>query len=298
MNSLSADAEAIARLASHVAKQKDEATRASLVVPEFATWKFDVVSQADLVVLVSECYKWWKESWADDIQFLADQLRAGDGTVVKAFTRLIHLLRTAHQHVGNTEAREFYEEWLHASCGSKQPQLDREWNDCGVALRRTLGQALIALAALADAALLDQRTALAWMTLTETRRNVDLPSSRALVAQDLGLTIRRGSQDYVDRQIEAQWRRRIRTIQDDAQSALDSVIERWLVGWSISTLPCAYSEVLDKLDCWADERAVAALTLAHAVADLAEYQNTEQFLEGLAAMWTLLSGSQLAEPGI
>jgi hypothetical protein len=288
MDNLSADIDAISRLAAYIGRVKAEATHGELPIPDFSVWQFEVSSEADLASLVSECYKWWRETWVDDIEFLGDQATGNNTATVRNFTRVIRLLRTAHQHAGNEEAKKFYSEWLHTASGFSRPATPPRWAACGLALSAALGQALVALASLADIASQDDNLTRLWRTRTEARRIADPIAARARVARDLGLSIPRNSIGHLDRQINFEWRRRIRTAQDDAETLLDSVIERSLVGWSISPLPCGYSEVLDRLSCWSSSDRVAALTLAHAVADIASYETTVQFLDRVAELWDLL----------
>jgi hypothetical protein len=287
-----ADLDALAADIAGVVRIKTSATGEILPAPDVRTWTFDVVSQADFRALVSDCYTWWKEAWSTEIQTLA-RLSRPHTRALNDFTTTVNNLRTSHQHTPQPGVKAFASAsaWIAQACGTDPPTDAAEWAACGEAFTDQTCAAGAALAAAAADVVADPALAKQWADLTATRASVDPTATTDVVLQDLGLSYSPHRLEYIRRQVDTQWKRRATTTADNAQAALEAVVEAVLIGTSFLPLPCGYSEVLDRLGIAGNLAAVHALWLAHAVAERGTYVDTAQFLDVVERTWT-----QITEP--
>jgi len=276
-------------LAAGIAERRLATTGFPLEQPDFNAWRLEVRSEADFISLVSNCYKWWRESWRDDIQFLGENSYSrAKSAPLWEFTSLLRHLRTAQQHSDNAASVAFAERWLEDACGVGRPESSELWRACGLALGRAMLSAVTALSDLAEYAAVKSELADTWKRRVSALASADAVIVRARVADDLGLNLPTRVLPHIDRQIDYEWRVRIRTASDDPAAALTSVVERILLGRSLVPLPCSYPDILDLLDCWAAPDAAGAVRLAHVVAELANYANDREFLDLVADIWRRL----------
>lgn len=284
----------VARLAGLVADKRLEVTGRALRGPSFDAWPTDTADSDSFAALVSECYKWLREMWREDVWFLAERagvLRANaDG--IWRFLSSIRYLRTAQQHTDNPEAVEKTERWLTDACGSANPREPDEWRKCGIALIKEAEACLEVLVGLARAAAQNVSVSQDWARLAVSEELVDPGAQRAAIAADLGLSLPGSSVGFIDRQIEYEWaqRRRGLTASDDAAEELVKLVERYLVGWSLSSLPCHYGLILERVGLQPGPGALSPILLAHVVADGSNYGSIDEFLDEFARMWILMHG--------
>lgn len=279
---------AVAADVAAVAADRAAATGQALVEPPVDAWPETTASEGEFARLVSASYTWWKESWADEVALLGRL--TGRPAPLHDFTRVVTLLRTAQQHDGVHEAAVFFEAWTRRACGSAPPATDADWTACGDALWARLRTAAAALRAAARRARTDRGLAHRWSQAVAVRAAIDVADTRDVVLADLGLSYSDGDLDYVLRQLEASWRRRVRTVRDDAQAALNHVVERQLLGRALTDLPCPYVDVLDRLGLIGHPGAVPALLLAHSLSEEGYYRDVHEFLDQVEEFWRHLHG--------
>ena len=274
--------------AAAVAADRAAATGQALVEPSVDSWPETTASEGEFARLVSASYTWWKESWADDVVLLGRL--TGRPAALHDFTRVVTLLRTAQQHDGVRDAAVFFETWTRRACGSAPPATDTDWTACGEALWVQLRTAAAALRTAARRARADRRLAHRWSQDVAVRAAVDVADTRDVVLADLGRSYNDGALDFVLRQLEASWKWRVRTVRDDAQAALDHVVERHLLGRALTDLPCPYVDVLERLGLVGAPGAVPALLLAHSLAEEGYYRDVPEFLDQVEEFWRHLHG--------
>lgn len=280
------------RLAELVSEGRVKATREALPPLSLDEWPEEVLTEASFKVLVSEMYKWTNEAWRSEIRFLTD--RAGDlaakTAAVRKFTGLIVDLRTAQEHTDNPTAQRRRDRWFKETAGSTTPTSAEEWSVCGAALWAECIRAMRELVGAAKAVAADKMASDSWARVVQTARAVDPRAQRAVVAGDLGLSLSRGQQQHLDRQIQWAWgeRQRALTAYDDVALELTRVVERALIGWSLGMLPYHYGDILDRVDAGPGAPALGALRLAHAFVELLDYSSEEDFLEQFARLWSVI----------
>lgn len=277
-----ADIDALANTVAGVVEQRRIVTGDVLAVPDVRSWPSTVTTDAEFRQLITDCYTWWKESWADEIQLLGRITGRGG---LYEFTHTVNQIRTAQQHGDAPEAVRFAEDWMRRACGNRQPGSAAQWSDCGHALLIQLAVAAGALHMAAKLAASDERLAARWAQESAARTSVDIPATRDRILADLGLHYRDRDLAYIKRQIDQSWSRRVKTVRDDAQGALTHIVEMYLIGRSLTALPCPYGEVLEQLGLFADHASVSALWLAHVVAERGTYANVSDFLGQVEKLW-------------
>jgi len=282
----------IIRLAELVAAERQEVTGHAIDVPEFGSWPVETADSSTFAALVTECYKWLRESWEQDVKLLRDHARDAGvvGRAVRDLTADVHALRTARQHSDNADAVRRAERWFRDSCGLSVPSTPDEWLACGAQLLSEVERALEELVGLARAVAGDPSAAEAWQRMVGAATSNDPLAEREIVAADLGIALPRNRVGYIDRQIEWEWNERHRalTAGDDASLELTRVVERFLVGWSLSDLPCHYAEVLERAAVEPGPDALVVVRLAHVIADLVDYGTIDEFLDQFEAVWRTL----------
>lgn len=255
-------------------------TGEELHIPTPDSWPARVQSEADLDRLISAAYKLWREKWKLDIGFLLGDRRTGGPAW--DFDSLIYHLRTARQHADNARATARWGAWTRDSSGGHEPVTGDDWAACGRALIESLNQAIEALCKLAAAGRSSEPFRRAW----QAKVSESASATVARVAADLGLYLNPGRRDYYVREVERLWRRHRLKPGEVAGDILASLAERTLVS-EVVKLPCDYQLILEELDVLATADAVAALRLAHSVAEVSGTRG-EVFLKLVGSTWAAL----------
>ncbi len=234
-----ADLDALAADIAGVVRSTAAATGEALTPPDVRAWTFDVLSGPDFRALVSACYTWWKEAWSSEVQTLAGFSQKHRGTL-RDFTTTVNSLRTSHQHNRDLNATAFAHAsaWTVKACGTASPAELSEWRACGDKFGDEIAAATAALAAAAAAVAADPALAKQWASLTAARKSVDLVATADVVMEDLRRSYSPSQLEYMRRQIEGQWKRRRVTAADDAQAALEAVVEKVVIGAALTPLEC------------------------------------------------------------
>lgn len=277
------------RLTQEVVNEFSAVAGCTLEAPQMSTWSFSATGEGDFKALVSDCYKWWREIWGDEIEFIGRLARDARAADLRLLTRNIRLLRTAQQHTDNQEAVEFEREWYRLASGSSSPVADSEWEDCARALAALMARALSALLAIVASIGGDERAIAKWRERVVAQASANPVLARERVSQDLRIDFPTHRVAHIDREIAYLWRQRTRTAVDNAQAAVESVVERYLIGVSVPLLPCDHNDVLEELDLLGDQLAVPALLIAHGVAGAGAYSDVSEFLEAVKTVWASVS---------
>jgi hypothetical protein len=106
------------------------------------------------------------------------------------------------------------------------------------------------------------------------------------VADDLGLYLHQGQYDYHVRAVRGRWSKYRLRRSETAGDVLASFAEQSLVS-RMDRLPCDYQQILDELGVLGTNDAVAALHLAHAVAEISGATG-ETYVKLLETVWVSL----------
>ena len=242
------------------------------------SWPAAAEGRADFSALISAAYQLWREDWKPDISFLRSYATGG---AARDFDELIYQLRTALQHRDNARATARFEAWTQAVCGGKDPLSEDDWLACGMALMAALNDAL---AQLCRTAARGREAAFRSAWHSKVSESPDAAVSR--VADDLGLQLSMGQRGYHTRQVAWDYDRHRLRPGDAAASVLDSYAERTLVS-RMSLLPLGYMDILAELGMLGSPDAIAALHLAHAVAEVTSTTG-DVYLKRLNEVWALL----------
>ncbi|XIE81002.1 hypothetical protein AB6O49_30225 [Streptomyces sp. SBR177] len=255
-------------------------TGEELHIPAPDAWPAHVRSEGDLERLVSAAYKLWREKWKLDIGFLLGDRRTGGAAW--DFDNLIYHLRTARQHTDNAQATARWAAWTRDSAGGHEPAGEDDWAACGQALMASLNNAIEALYKLAAAGRSSEPFRRGW----HAKVSESVQAVVARVAADLGLHLHPKRRDHYVREVERLWSRHRLRPGELAVDVLASFAERVLVS-EVKTLPCDYQLILEELDVLATADAVAALRLAHSVAEVSGAHG-EAFLKLVGSTWVTL----------
>lgn len=270
------------RLCTMLAEHRRISVGAPLDTSILDSWPAETAGRADLAASVSTAYQLWREDWKPDISFLRSYATGG---AARDFDDLIYQLRTALQHRDNGGAVARFAAWTRAACGGQDPLTGDDWLACGVALMAALNEAL---AQLCRTAARGREAAFrsAWQSKVS-----ESPEAAVLrVADDLGLQLSMGQRGYHTRQVARDYDRHRLRPGDVAASVLDSYAERTLVS-RMSPLPLGYMDILAELGMPGSSDAIAALHLAHAVAELTSTTG-DVYLKRLTEVWALLRPPQ------
>lgn len=267
-----------------LSRHKKLCTGEPLLVPARSQWAGTVQSEAGFSALVSGAYKLWRESWKLDVGFLLNA--KGDSTAAREFGQLIYQLRTAEQHTDNAEATTRRAEWTKNASGGHFPVSQEDWAACGRALMVAFNAAVASLTALAAASRLQPAFQQAW----QAKFSESVQAVVTQVAADLNLHLSPPSRQHHERQVERRWSRyRLRSGETAAQ-IMASFAECSLVS-DVGRLPCDYLDILDELQVLGTRDAVAALRLAHSVAEIS-LTTGDTYVKLVTSTWTTLrSGS-------
>ncbi|MFG3508674.1 hypothetical protein ACGF5F_24605 [Streptomyces sp. NPDC047821] len=255
-------------------------TGEALFVPTRSQWPAAVQNEASFSALVSGTYKLWRETWKLDVGFL---LRAkGDSAAAREFDQLIYQLRTADQHTDNVAATTYRAEWTRSACGGRPPASQEDWAACARALMIALNAAVACLTKLAAV----NRVQLVFRQAWQAKYSESVQAVVTQVAADLSLNLPAATRQYHERQVERRWSRyRLRTDETAAQ-VLASFAECSLVS-DLGRLPCDYLDILDELQVLGTKDAVAALRLAHSVAEISLAKG-DAYIKLVTSTWTTL----------
>ncbi|MFM9550820.1 hypothetical protein ACKI19_00695 [Streptomyces caniscabiei] len=263
-----------------LSQHKSLCTGESLVVPPRTQWPDAVRDEASFSAVVSGVYKLWRENWKLDVGFL---LRArGDSTVAREFDQLIYELRTADQHTDNAAATARRAEWTKSACGGHTPASSDDWAACGRALVVGLNAAVASLTSLAAA----NRTQPTFQHAWQAKYSESVQSVVTQVAADLNLNLPRASRQHHEGQVERRWSKYTLRPGETAAQVIASFAESSLVS-SLGRLPCDYVEILEELQVLGTKDAVAALRLAHSVAEISLAKG-DAYLKLVTSTWTTL----------
>jgi hypothetical protein len=244
------------------------------------SWPGHVRSSADFGMLVSAAYKLWRENWKLDIGFLLGPRSAGGPGW--HFDQLIYQLRTAIQHADNQRAKTQWDDWTRDACEGHPPATESDWGACGRALMVVLNAALALLCRTAAAGKRQETFRRAWLAKVGESVAAIVNS----VAEDLGMYLNQGTRGYHVRDVERRWRGyRLRGGEAPAE-ALASLAEQSLIS-QIERLPCNYLRILDELRVLGTANAIAALHLAHAVAEISRTSG-ETYMKLVKSTWITL----------
>lgn len=282
-----ADLDALATDVARVVQIAAATTGVTLAAPDVQSWSFEVDSGPEFREVVSGCYTWWREGWSAEIQTLAG-LSSTHRPTLFAFTGVVNSLRTSHQHTHDPSARAFVRAaaWTKRACGKDLPNRPADWRACADAFGAEATVAAAALAGAAVAVAANPSLAKQWAAAAGARKSVDQVATADVVIHDLGGSYAQHRLEYLRRQIDAQWKRLTLTAADDAQAALEAVVEKVILGASLTSLDCKYMDVLDRLGVTGQQAAVPALWLAHAVAELGSHGDAAEFLDLVEHIWT------------
>lgn len=269
-----------------LSQHKRLCTGEPLLVPSRSQWPATVQDEASFSLLVSGTYKLWRETWKLDIGFL---VRAkGDSTAARQFDQLIYQLRTADQHTDNATATTCRAEWTSNSCGGHSPASQKDWAACGRALMLALNVAVTCLTTLAATNRNEPVFRQAW-------RAKYAESAQAVVtkvAADLNLNLPAATLQYHERQVERRWSRyRLRSGETAAQ-VMAAFAECSLVA-NLGRLPCDHLDILDELQVLGTKDAVAALRLAHSVAEISLAKG-DAYVKLVTSTWATLRSGRVA----
>jgi len=222
------------------------------------------------------------------VGFLLGPRRAGDPAW--DFDQLIYQLRTSLQHADNHQARARWDEWTRDASDGRAPAAESDWGACGRALMVELNAALGVLCRTAAVRKREASFRQAWQAKVSESVTAVISS----VADDLGMYLSSGSREYHVREVERRWKRyRLRAGETPAD-VLASLAEQSLVS-QMSNLPCNYQLILDELQVIGTVDAVAALHLAHAVAEISGTSG-ETYLKLVMATWATLQPDAAQSP--
>ncbi|WP_409058889.1 hypothetical protein [Streptomyces sp. SYP-A7185] len=243
-----------------------------------ASWPDSVQDEAGFKELVSTAYKLWWETWKLDVRFLIGY-RAQSGA--RDFDQLINQLRTSHQHTGVDKQDEQAERWAKAVCGGRDPATSADWMACGIALMKAFNSAIDVLCQT-----ITQNRNNKFRTTWQTKVAVSEEAVVVRVAADLGVRLNDGLRVVHVSQVKRRWAGYTLRKGEVANDVLAAFAEESLISRT-GRLPCSYFDVLSELKLLGKPKAVPALRLAHAVAELTRMVG-EPYMKRLNEVWALL----------
>ncbi len=286
----------VGRLSRVAAETCERATGQLLTVPDTDAWPQEVISEDAFRRLVSSAYVWLHEDWALHTSFFRNsaaaavgqtthQLRLADGNVT--------VLRTSHEHRLDPsvprDARTLRDaaSWMRNGCGSERPTTEAEWRRCADTLLGELERATREFIGIARALEADSDLAAQWDACFAATE-IDLVALREEVAGDLGLVVRGGDANYLDRMIDRRWQRAVGRSSIATPERARIVVLQELVAWSTPPLPVALDELLDRLDIEPGRQLLGAVRLVAAISDAAVYEGPDELLRLVEEVWSRL----------
>ncbi|MGZ3100501.1 hypothetical protein [Streptomyces sp. H72] len=243
-----------------------------------ASWPDSVQDEASFKDLVSTAYKLWWETWKLDVRFLMGYRIQGGA---RDFDLLINQLRTSYQHADVGKQDKQAERWAKVACGGRNPATSGDWMACGTVLMKTFN---IAIGVLCET--ITQNRSNAFRTAWQTKVAVSEEAVVVRVAADLGMRLNDGSRGFHVSQVKRRWAGYKLRKGEAADDVLAGFAEESLISRT-GRLPCSYFDVLSELKVLGTPRAVPALRLAHAVAELTRVVG-ESYMKRLHEVWALL----------
>lgn len=267
---------------------RGEVTGVALHAPDPAEWQIDRLKD-----LVSAVYKLLREDWRDEIEYVA-RIASIEVTREKALTRYlltIRDLRQSAEHSDTPDADHALRMWLKEAVGTSTLDASNEGDACRYVLQQGV-EALSALVGLAKQAQKDYQTSTQWSSFVADADSFDLTTELLVVAGDLGAgPFGKRFEGELTRRLQRGWNWRAKelTASDDRRRALETEILRVLASELLGSIPCSYVDVLEALDLDpGTEEALGAVLIAHGAARLADYDDTETFLDLVRASTTSL----------
>jgi hypothetical protein len=224
-------------------------------------------SRAEFDSIVSAYNNVLRELLVKDVRFLSRHMKVG---TLREAERSVRLLRTAAQHEGNPDAKQFMAEWLDSRDGFQTAADD---------LAAIVQNAFAALAGAAFAAYQDPRLRSKWAEIIATKTEAVLRS----VASDLGMSFRQWDFDRHQRYVDLR-------ISSDRKSDPDVAIVREYCVQELlaqrAPLPVPYTVVLDFLGLVGDREAAGGLLAAYTVHAIAPSLRGEDFLDRVEQTWS------------
>lgn len=287
------------RLVGVAAETCERVTGRQLERPDFARWPTAVDDEDSFRHLVSGAYVWLRELWPTHLNFFKSSAGPATGLTTREL-RIgggdVSALRTSHEHRLNPgvaqDSRTLRDvaEWMRAACGADRPTSTEEWRACGESLLDELKHLLREFVGIARAIEADHGLADQWRDCFAAN-DLDLVAVRQEVATDLGLHLQPHDASYLDRRIKQGWER-IADRSARPEALVRLLVVRELVGWSTPDLPCDLEDLLDVLDLDPGRRALGAARLAYAVAEIVDFDSTDDLLGIVAEIWRQLTGEE------
>lgn len=286
----------VQRLSEVVSEKRQTLTGHRLMPPNTASWPPEASSSALFSELVTAMYIWFHEAWGDEVGYLIEVARrlAVSSPEVRKFDGLIIDLRTSQQHSPNRESVRRSKSWYREVVGSETPATEGQWDRCGTELVVSCKSALSELVAIVNAVAADASAATEWSVRIAAATAHDPMAQLSVVVADLGVHVSPGQRGHLERAIGHDWgrRRSALTSIDDLEEQLANTVERVVVGWAMNSLPCPYEDVLEASDARPGREAIGALELAHAVADLVDFDSATDFLDYFARIWSAVDAAR------
>lgn len=277
------------RLCEIVCEKRANVTGHRLSGPDTTAWPSEVDSDALFARLVTLMYLWFYESWGDEVNYLiGTAATVGVATPeVRRFSGLIVDLRTSQQHNSTSDSLRRTRRWIHGVIGVETPTSGEQWERCAHNLLTSCKLALSDLIEVIKAVAVDISAAGAWSARVVAATSNDPAAQLSVVLADIGLEPSPSQRRHLKLQIDHDWRRRLSALTgaDDAEAELANTVERIVVGWSISALPCRYDEILEAVDARPGVEAVGALEFAHALVDLCDFDSQDEFIDCFVRAW-------------
>ncbi|MGI8807263.1 MAG: hypothetical protein ACR2KK_05390 [Acidimicrobiales bacterium] len=140
----------------------------------------------------------------------------------------------------------------------------------------------------------DASAATEWTSRIVNATSRDPMEQLSVVVGDVGIHLSVAQRTHLARAVSHDWARRLGalTSADNVGEELANTVERVVVGWTMSPLPCHYGDVLDISDAQPGREAIGALELAHAIVDLVDFDGKTEFLGHFARVWSALQAER------
>lgn len=222
-------------------------------------------SEDAFIRLVSEYYKFFRETHADDIAFLLSIERRA---AVTEFNNAVYSLRTAKQHNDNSQATKFYDAFA---------SRHDSWQAASNTLAELLDRALTELADISLHVRRDPSLTRLW----KERASLEPQSIFEAVCRDFNTVYTGATQQALLSNVKRR-AKRLRP-HEDVRARLEDFCAQEITAQGRS-LPVPYYEVLDRLGVLGTPRARPAALLAYSVSATTKLKG-ESFLARVEQTW-------------